>query len=218
MKFFLYVLVLANVLFFSWARWVDAPLAGRKAVAGAPLQLAPTPAPAAMPAAEVAGGTDPAARPSHCESLGPLIDTVATAAVATALRARNLNPRERQGPAAVPDGYWVYVGHLGSAAARSRALKRLSSGGVRDAAALADTDQVSVGVFSSREGAEQRAKTVRAAGLEPVVEARTHSISAYWLNVLLPIDIPPPAIPALVAGLNLPSEPAWGDCPAAAKP
>jgi hypothetical protein len=218
MRIVLYALVLANVLFFSWARWVDAPPAGRKAVAGAPLQLAPALAPAAMPAAEVSGAADLAARPSHCLSLGPLTDTVATAAVATALRARNLNPRERQGPAAVTDGYWVYVGHLGTAAARSRALKRLSSGGVRDAAALPDTDQVSVGVFSSREGAEQRARTVRAAGLEPIVEARTRNISAYWLNVLLAIDIPPPAVPALVAGLNLPSEPAWGDCPAAAKP
>jgi len=218
MKFFIYTLALANLLFFSWARWIDIPMAGRKAVAGAPLQLASAPGAAAVPAAEVAGGADPGTGPSHCASLGPLIDTVATAAVATALRARNLNPRERQGPAAVTDGYWVYVNHLGSASARSRALQRLSNGGVHDAAALPDTGQVSVGVFSSREGAEQRAKTVRAAGLEPIVEARTRAISAYWLNVLLAIDIPPPAVPALVAGLNLPSEPAWGECPAAAKP
>src|SRR5258705_1575295 len=197
MKFFIYTLALANLLFFSWARWIDIPLAGRKAVAGAPLQLASAPGAAAVPAAEVAGGADPGTGPSHCASLGPLIDTVATAAVATALRARNLNPRERQGPAAVTDGYWVYVNHLGSASARSRALQRLSNGGVHDAAALPDTNQVSVGGFSSREGAEQRAKTVRAARLEPIGETRTRPLSGYLLHVLLASDIPPPALPAL---------------------
>ncbi|HMI36158.1 MAG TPA: hypothetical protein VK505_00890 [Steroidobacteraceae bacterium] len=218
MRPLLYALLLANLLFFGWTRWIDKPLAGHKAVSGTPLQLAPAPGAAPIRAAEVAGGADQSARPSHCASLGPLIDTVATAAVATALRARNLNPRERQGPATVNEGYWVYVDHLGTATARTRALQRLSNSGVRDAAALPDTNQVSVGVFSSREGADQRAKTVRAAGLEPVVEARTHTISAYWLNVQLAIDIPPPAVPALVAGLNLPSEPAWSDCPGAGKP
>jgi len=218
MRPLLYALVLANLLFFAWAHWIDKPLEGHKAVSGAPLQLAPAPGAAPMPAAGVATGAEQASGPTHCASLGPLIDTVATAAVATALRARNLNPRERQGPATVSEGYWVYVDHLSTATARTRALQRLSSGGVRDAAALPDTNQVSVGVFSSKEGAEQRAKTVRAAGLEPVVEARTHTVSAYWLNVQVAIDIPPPAVPALVAGLNLPSEPAWGDCPGAGKP
>ncbi len=218
MRAFIYTLALANLLFFAWARWIDVPPAAQKVAAGAPLQLAPARAEGAIPAANGPGGGDAGTGPAHCVSLGPLTDTVATAAVATALRARNLNPRERQGPATVNEGYWVYVDHLGTASARTRALQRLSNNGVRDAAALPDTNQVSVGVFSSREGADQRAKTVRAAGLEPVVEARTHAISAYWLNVQVAIGIPPPAVPALVAGLNLPSEPAWGDCPGAGKP
>ncbi len=212
MRPLIYTFVLANLLFFGWARWIDVPLAGHKSAAGAPLQLAPALAAGAVPAAAAPGGGDPGAGPGHCVSLGPLTDTVATAAVATALRARNLNPREHQGTAVMNDGYLVYVDHLDSAAARSRALKRLSSGGVRDAAALPDTNKVSAGLFSSKEGAEQRAAAVRAAGLAPIVDARTHTISAYWLNVQLAIDFPPPAVPALVAGLNLPSEPAWGNC------
>jgi hypothetical protein len=212
MKFFIYTLLLANLLFFAWARWIDVPPAGNKAAAGAPLQLAPTLAPGATPAANAAGGGDPGTGPAHCVSLGPLVDTATTATVATALRARNLNPRERQAPAVVNDGYLVYVNHLATAAARTRALERLSKGGVRDAAVLPDTDKVSVGLFNSKEGAEQRAATVRAAGLEPIIDARTHTISAYWLNVQLAIDFPPPAVPALVAGLNLSSVPIWGNC------
>ena len=172
-------LALANLLFFAWARWIDVPPAGHNTAAGAPLQLAPAHAEGAISAANSSGGGDPRTGPAHCVSLGPLTDTVATAAVATALRARNLNPRERHGPAVANDGYLVYIDHLGTVAARTRALKRLSSGGVRDAAALPDTDKVSVGLFNSKEGAEQRAATVRATGLEPIIDARTHTITAY---------------------------------------
>jgi hypothetical protein len=212
MRIFIYTLVLANLLFFGWVHWIDVPLAGHKAAAGAPLQLVPRLAPGAVPAVSAAVGGDPGRGPARCVSLGPLADTVATAAVATALRARNLNPHERQGPAVMNDGYLVYVDHLATATARTRALERLSKGGVRDAAALPDTDKVSVGLFNSKEGAEQRAAAVRAVGLAPIIDARTHTISAYWLNVQLSVDFPPPAVPALVAGLNLPTEPAWGNC------
>ena len=212
MRVFIYTLTLANLLFFGWARWIDLPVAGHQAAAGAPLQLAPMLSPGAIPAAHAAAGGDPGTGPARCVSLGPLTDTVATAAVATALRARNLNPHGRQGPAVVNDGYLVYVDHLATAAARTRVLQRLSNGGVRDAAVLPETDRVSVGLFNSKEGAEQRAARVRAAGLEPIIDARTHIITAYWLNVKLAIDFPPPAVPALVAGLNLPSVPAWGNC------
>ena len=218
MRAFIYTLALANLLFFGWARWIDVPSPEHKATAGAPLQLAPTRAAGAIPAANASGEGDPGAGPAHCVSLGPLTDTVATAAVATALRARNLNPRERHGPMVANDGYLVYVDHLATAEARTRALKRLSNGGVRDAAALPDTGKVSVGLFNSKEGAQQRAATVRATGLAPIIDARTHTIIAYWLNVQVAIGLPPPAVPALVAGLNLPSEPAWGECPAAANP
>ncbi len=215
---FIYTLALANLLFFAWARWIDVPPAAQKVAAGAPLQLAPARAEGAIPAANGPGGGDAGTGPAHCVSLGPLTDTVATAAVATALRARNLNPRERHGPAVANDGYLVYIDHLATAAERTRALKRLSNGGVRDAAVLPDTDKVSVGLFNSREGAVQRAATVRATGLEPIIDARTHTTTAYWLNVQLGIGFPPPAVPALVAGLNLPSEPAWGDCPGPTHP
>src|SRR5258706_15459188 len=163
MRPLLYALLLANLLFFGWARWIDKPLAGRKAVSGAPREVAPAPGGAPIRVAEVTGGADQNAGPSPCASLGPLIDTVATAAVATALRARNLNPRERQGPATVSEGYWVYVDHLGTASARTRALQRLSNGGGRDAGALPPPKQGSGGVCSCRGGGAPRGEALRAA-------------------------------------------------------
>jgi hypothetical protein len=196
MRVTLYLLVLLNLLFFGWARWIDVPPAGRTPAPLAPLELE---APAS------------AAGPMRCTSLGPLPDTKAAAALATALRTRNLTPRERQRQVAVPDGYFVYVDHLADAAARASALKRLARGGVHDAAALA-AGQVSVGLFSSEEGARQRARQVRAAGLEPVIEPRSRNVTAFWLDVRLARDQAPPAAAALGNGLDLPEEPAWGEC------
>lgn len=204
-------LSLANLLFFGWSHWIDTPVAGQAAAANVPvLQLA-----SAAPAA--GGGRVDAARSlPRCASLGPMAEAAASASLSTALRARNLTPRERRGPSVVTEGYWVYIDHLRDSIARGRALRRLARGGVRDAAALADSGQVSVGLFSEKSGADKRAAAVRAAGFEPVVEARSHRVNAYWLDVDLPSDFPPPAVSALAAGLNLETEPVWGDCPVAA--
>jgi hypothetical protein len=204
---------LANLLFFGWSHWIDAPAVGRAAVAQVPaLQFASVAPAVAGTASEAAAGAP------RCASLGPLSDAGASASLTTALRARNLTPRERRAATVVTDGYWVYIDHLRDTSARGRALRRLASSGVRDAAALADSGQVSVGLFSERDGADKRAAAVRAAGFEPVVEVRSHPLNGYWLDVDLPGDGPPPAVAALAAGLNLDTEPTWGDCLTAAPP
>ena len=210
-------LALANVLFFGWAHWVDVAPAGRAAANTPALQLTPTGAAPAGGKPEAAATTAAAvaAAAARCVSLGPLADAAAVTALSTALRARNLNPRARTVQGAATDGYWVYIDKLRDPLERARALRRLARGGVRDAAALAESGQVSVGLFSEKSGADKRAAAVRAAGFEPVIEARSHEVSENWLDVDLASDIPAPAVPALTAGLNLGAEPGWRDCPAA---
>ena len=234
MRALVLALALINLLFFGWSYWIDKPQApGTSATAIRPLQLAPAaepagtdPAPtAATPAATptpLASTPAPASPPaaaasaaSRCASLGPLTDQAAATAVNTALLARNLNPRQRIASAQTPDGYWVYIDNLRDGAARSRALKRLARAGVHDAAALASSGQVSVGLFSEKSGADMRAAAVRAAGLEPVTESRTRAQNQYWFDVDLANDMPLPAVAAVVAGLNVEDEPAWRACPAA---
>ena len=217
MRALVLALALINLLFFGWSYWIDKPQApGTSATAIPRLQLAPAaepaatdpaPAPAAPPAATASAA-------SRCASLGPLTDQAAATAVNTALLARNLNPRQRLASGQIPDGYWVYIDNLRDGAARSRALKRLARAGVNDAAALASSGQVSVGLFSEKSGADMRAAAVRAAGLEPVTESRTHAQNQYWFDVDLANDIPLPAVAAVVAGLNVEAEPAWRACPA----
>ena len=222
MRALLYGLVLVNVLFFGWAHWVDTPLPGAH-------QPAPLPAAGAPPAStgasagtavQASAGTGTgtgtgagATAASHCAALGPLTVAGDSAALKTALQARGIRATERQVSAQVTEGYWVYIDKLNDAASRTRALQRLGRAGVRDAAALADSGQVSVGLFSEQAGADKRAAAVRAAGFEPVIEARKQDALQYWLDVNPPADVPLPAVTALVAGLSLSSTPQWGACP-----
>jgi len=215
-------LVLANLLFFGWAQWIDKPAAGRGPIAGvAALHLAADPGAAATNGAAAAGvapaaGAASAANAARCSSLGPLADEVIASVVGTALRARNYAPRERTVQSEVTDGYWVYVDNLRDPSTRDQALKRLSRAGVRDAAALANSGQVSVGLFSAQAGANLRAAAVRSAGLEPIIEARTHQSREIWFDIDVGNDAPPPAVSALVQGLNLATPPTWVACPAGA--
>jgi len=201
-------LAFANLAFFGWAHWIDQPAAGAPAPAGAAaLQLVPATAESVAVAAHTA---------LRCASLGPVIDSETAMAVGTALRARGLEPRERVSTGEAADGYWVYIDKLGDADARARAMKRLARAGIRDAAVLASSGQISVGLFSGPAGAELRAAAVRAAGLDPIVKPRLRPVDEHWFDVELAGDMPLPVVVALMAGLKADPLPAWGSCPSAA--
>jgi hypothetical protein len=206
MRALLLTLVLVNVLFFSWAHWIDQPARARTpSTSVAALRLAP-------PLSKSAARAKAAPR---CASFGPLTNREALAAVGTALRARSFSPRERATRGEAPDGYWVYIDNLNDSQARARALKRLTRAGIRDAAALATNGQVSVGLFSEQSGAELRATAVRAAGLEPIIKARLQLVDEYWYDLDSTSDAPLPEVAALMAGINVDTMPAWSACPVA---
>jgi hypothetical protein len=211
---------LANLLFFGWSQLIDVPPRTVPVAATTPaLVLKPAPGAAergaaggtAVPGPAIAGGG--AAR---CATLGPLPDRIATDALRTALQARNLAAHEREAQGEVIDGYWVYIDELRDSVARARAIRRLAAAGVRDAAALADAGQVSVGLFSEKSGADKRAAAVRDAGFEPRIETRRHPVNELWLDVTLGTDMPLPAVAAITAGLSLATAPEWATCPAGA--
>jgi hypothetical protein len=200
-------LLLANLLFFGWSHWIDVPAGGHTPAVGvAALQLAP------------ASSTATAHRVLRCASLGPFIDGETATAVGTALRSRGLEPRERTSTGEAADGYWVYIDNLKDADARARALKRLNKAGIRDAAVMASSGQISVGLFSGQEGAELRATSVRSAGLEPIIKPRLRPVDERWFDVELPGDVPQPAVDALMAGLAAEQPPSWGSCPSSSPP
>ena len=189
-----FLLLLANLMFLAWARWVDvAPHAEVAAVSDVPqLRLAATPA--------VPGAT---LETAECFSLGPFADDAATTTAVGVLAAAGFRPQERLVDADVADGYWVYVPQLRDAAARRRALATLRGAGVRDAAVVTVPDQpdrVSAGVFTEQSRAELRAAQVRFAGLDAVVEARERHVSEHWLDFHVPQGESAPSLSDFGAG------------------
>ena len=103
----------------------------------------------------------------------------------TALRARSFEPRERVSAGESADGYWVYIDNLRDPARPRACAQAPGRAGVRDAAAMASSGQVSVGLFSEQAGAELRAAAVRSAGLEPIIKPRLRPVDEYWFDVEL---------------------------------
>jgi hypothetical protein len=194
-RFLLLSLLVVNLAFFGWARWIDTPrqvlsVTDRDASIP-PLQLVPrseTPevaaaTPVAPAAAAVASATGASAA-VRCRSLGPFEDGNAANAAAERLRARGLNPRDRSAETTNPSIYWVYIGEL-TAEMQRRAIATLTAAGIRDAAPMTQaeqSDRVSVGVFADQAHAVRRAEQVRALGLKPTLGMRQRIVNAHWLD------------------------------------
>lgn len=204
MRVMFLLLVLANLMFFGWANWVDRPAIRPRATTPVPaLQLAPR---TDVPVASAA--------PPRCRSLGPWLDEVAASVANAVLVRRGLTPAPRRVETREPDGYWVYIAAAGAEQQRN-ALRQLARAGVRDAAVVGDAavdGRVSAGVFTEQPGAEERAAAVRRAGLTPVVEERQRTRSVWWLDVALSPQTAEPGVDD--AELN-PGGAAiqWSDCP-----
>jgi hypothetical protein len=220
-----FALLVANVLFFGWARWIDvppqttAPTAQDSSVPT--LALARTPAPAtAAKAAPVA--TSPGQR---CRSLGPFPDGAAAAAAAVALRARGIEPHNRSAETSVSDGYWVYISDLGDPPEQQRVLARLGRGGIQGTVMIdaGESARVSVGIFSDQSRAVRRAEQVRALGLKPILDLHQRVLRRYWLDMDLRPDQPEPQVAALQGsdalegGGSAGTAIAFSDCPTTAK-
>ena len=205
MRVAVFGLLLANLLFFAWAQWIDVPAAAaNRAEDIAALQLA--------------SGTK--GTPSRCLSLGPMDATATSVAVAAALSRRGIRARARQVERSESNGYWIYIAGLSTDAAKQRALASLARAGVRDAAILPNdraTDRISAGLFSDRDGAQQRLARVRAAGFDGVIEERRRAVPEYWLDVNLQAGMAPPSAAELLppSADAAAAQPAWSACPAA---
>ncbi len=176
-------LLVANLLFFVWARPPDP---ARTAAPPQPLprlQLASEVPPPEKPA-RVAAVSDPALSAS-CVSLGPYRDEASRMTAESALRAAGFEPRIRTAIWDVPEGWWAYVGNLASGEEQRRVLSAIRRAGIEDAS-LPDRDignRVSVGVFSEQARAERRAEAVRRLGFPAVVEEYRRPASLHWLEI-----------------------------------
>ena len=185
------ILVLANLAFAAWALLVDRPPAPPVArdIGHLPgLVLASEPLPGAAPGSAPSASTAPR---GHCVTVGPFSDLVLSAAAASLLTSRGFTPTQRDEPGQDLVSYWVYLDNVPSEAATNRLLLMLRAIGLNDVHAMPVTTagearRVSVGLFSEKEGADRRARAVKAGlGVTPVITEQHSSQASYWVDITL---------------------------------
>jgi hypothetical protein len=197
----LLLLVVANLVFFGWAHWIDVPAQAK----------APSPAPVAV-LATAAG--------ARCKSLGPFVTADAATHAAAALLARGIATQTRQASRMVPDGYLVYVGGFATSAEEQKALQRLGRAGIGDAIGVSEPGQearIIVGVMASEDQANERVDLVQKSGFKAQIEARQRQESDSWLDAKLAPQVPLPTVADLISGADAAAA-AWGECVAPPAP
>jgi hypothetical protein len=171
-------LLAANLLFLAWAVWVHDP----RPAAGASLQAAPAAGTSLESAAAASAQRAPQA--ARCVRLGPFADPNVAATVTQRLRAAALTSVAHEERQRQRDGFWVFV-TAGDAAQQRRVLAQVRGAGIQDAYAMPDDGlfRISLGLYSERTRAEQRAAALRPLGLAPRVEEHFQERPVQWLEV-----------------------------------
>lgn len=190
MRAIFFALLLANLLYMGWAEWIDVPgppppnpIAGLR-----PLTLVKElpPDKRAAIAKKMALAMAP---PPQCVSVGPFDDPGVAGKAAALLRAKSFAPQQRAAETLVMRRFWVYLDGFPSDAAVTKALHKLEHGRIDDAEAMPPETggrRISLGLFTDRDHADQRAKLVRTMGFKPAVTERMLPGTVYWLDLTLP--------------------------------
>jgi hypothetical protein len=186
-----FALLFANLVYFGWALWVMPPptvppsevharLPPLKLVEELPPEQRPDPN-AVKPTADLT---------QTCLSIGPFADVNASAQAAALLKDKGFEAKQRGAQGEMTEGFWVFIGGLGSEAETDRMLVSLEHSGVKDALVMPPTAdsgrRISLGLFTERARAERRAETVRAMGMKAEVAERKLPGTLYWVDLTPP--------------------------------
>ena len=121
------------------------------------------------------------AQSSNCHVLGPFQDDSEMKAVENRLNQLGYQPRERTSAVQVEAGYWVYLPTMVHEEAL-RITSILKQNNDPDFLIMKD-NAISLGVYDSTSRVDIRLKMLHNYGLEPVVEPRYATQTAYWLDL-----------------------------------
>ncbi len=126
----------------------------------------------------------PAAGPVQvCHTLGPFLTQKGLIAVRQVLREQGLDAKERNSRIEKEVGYWVFL----PAMKREEALQAarvLDRNKVEDYF-IGKENLISLGAFAKKSRAEKHRETIRGLGLEPQMEPRFKARDASWLDFVL---------------------------------
>ena len=207
------LLILANVLYFTWSQMIDVQVSGLDRKGSQPVeppmrivlakemleanaeepsveQIRDVQPPAVEPLArETAPAPSVAVAQGEelsCMSIGPFADLLQAAQAQAALRAADFQPRQRVEQGELWAGYWVSVQGLATREEAESALKMLTGSGISDVYVMPGSDPpnvLSLGVFSDYQRAQRRVGEVRALGLTARIDDRKRAGSVYWVDV-----------------------------------
>jgi hypothetical protein len=172
-KLFL-LLLLLNLVFFTWARFVAGPGNG-----------SPQPETGAVRRLELASERSEPGRP-RCLTVGPFGEQAAERA-AGVLRAAQRDAKLRRTGGDSPASYRVVVASTTLERATSTAM-RLRAAGVTDLEVVppgagAPAAQVSLGIFTDRDRAQRRADDLRRYAVAPTLVEVPRAPSSWWVDV-----------------------------------
>ena len=177
------VLLLANLLFLAWSRWVAPPPdVGGRATPASPAQAGIRLLREAAPAAAAA----PAGPSATCVSGGPYFDRAAAEQAATNLAVLGYTSRLRSSRDQVWVGQWVRVDDLATPEDAQNVLTALKSAGLGDAFVLADGSPgnvVSLGIYSDPARVDEVMAIAQNAGFSPRSDDHYRVADVYWLDV-----------------------------------
>jgi hypothetical protein len=213
MRILCLLLILANVLYFTWSQMIDVnvPNLERKGAKPAepparivlaremieanpeersvgPIRDVQPPAVEPLGAASAGSSAKQTAQLDtlSCTSIGPFADLPQASQAQAALRTSGFEPRQRTEQGEIWAGYWVSVQGLATRDAADAALKTLAANGIADVYVMPGSDPpnvLSLGVFSDYQRAQRRVDEVRAIGLTPRIDDRKRAGSVYWIDV-----------------------------------
>jgi SPOR domain len=207
------LLILTNVLYFTWSQMIDVYVPSLERKAAQPVDPPPRivlaremieanpeersvgPIRDVLPPAVEPLGAQSAPAPAtqaaqldtlSCTSVGPFADLPQASQAQAALNAAGFEPRQRMEQGEIWAGYWVSVQGLATREAADAALRTLAANGIADVYVMPGSDPpnvLSLGVFSDYQRAQRRVDEVRAIGLTPRIDDRKRAGSVYWIDV-----------------------------------
>lgn len=199
MKNLLLLLLLANVLYFLWGRFVEQPPEPGIAIVdeselGPPLALSDTPEAAASVGAMLASGsegsTDLAAVVGRsCASIGPFTETADAERVLADYRGEGLRASLRTTEGEIFVGHWVQVPDIANRTTANNMLQQLIDGGLSDAYLIPMDDggiTISLGLFGDVARAERVELQAESLDMNAEITPRTRDATVFYVDIALP--------------------------------
>jgi hypothetical protein len=203
MRNLLLTLLLANVLYFMWGRFVapesDTGIAlVEETDMGPPLQLADANSPIPEPAPiDPDSDAAPAIRPAEleaqvgrsCVTVGPLRESTEANEALAEFEADGLNGRVRTTQGEVFVGHWVQIKGIPNRATANTMLGTLHAGGLGEAYIVETADEgikISLGLFGDIAGAERTELQAKSMDLPAEISPRTRAATVFYVDLGLP--------------------------------